>query len=710
MRCFQRAVEIGVALGGATQTRHLFGRRINRRYQGRLETLLERRDEGFPVLRAYYKSSYVKQYEKGDRLLRTETCLNDTYHLGIGRKLDNLPAIRRHLAATTDPLPRAASGTARFHRRSGRVGRIGEPGDDREASRTPESSCTMTASSACSMASSTPVACSATGRRGNCTRTSWLGTVSARRTTRSASSATDLGKLRAHGLVERVGRSRRYRLTPDGVRLGALLVKIRTRLLGPLFADSTLAPTPRSDKPQHRGGRTAHRRPSPRHPLRHPRAYDGCCLTARPPPPSSCRAPHRQPAQFAQNRQFGRTRRLVVSHVSTLGLSGSWSRAETAFMPQKKYIVRLTDEEREICRKTVRKLKASSEKVRRAQILLKADADGPGWTDQQIADALSCRTKTVENVRQRCVQEGFERALERKRRPLPPGLKRLDGEQEAQVIALRLGTPPKGYASWSLRLLARRVVELAIVGSVSHETIRRTLKKNGMTQRKVEYWVIPPQADAEFVAHMEQVLDRYQQPYDPDCPVVCMDEQPVQLVQETRPPVAATATRPRRVDYEYERAGTASVFLFSEPLAGWRQATARARRTKADWAVEVAGLLEGRYADCPRVTLVCDNLNTHTKGAFYEVFEPVRARELVRRLEFCHTPKHGSWLNIAENELSALTRQCLRGRRIGDLETLHREVSAWSGDVNGTQRGVDWQMKVNDARCKLKSVYPKIVT
>ena len=128
-----------------------------------------------------------------------------------------------------------------------------------------------------------------------------------------------------------------------------------------------------------------------------------------------------------------------------------------------------------------------------------------------------------------------------------------------------------------------------------------------MTRRKIEYWVIPPEADAEFVAHMEQVLDLYQRPYDPDCPVVCMDEQPVQLVKETRPPVAATKARPRRVDYEYERAGTASVFLFSEPLAGWRQATARARRTKADWAVEVAGLLEGRYADCPRVTLVCDN-------------------------------------------------------------------------------------------------------
>ena len=230
-----------------------------------------------------------------------------------------------------------------------------------------------------------------------------------------------------------------------------------------------------------------------------------------------------------------------------------------------------------------------------------------------------------------------------------------------------------------------------------------------MTQRKVEYWVIPPTANAEFAAHMEQVLDVYAQPYDPAWPVVCMDEQPVQLVKETRPPMAATPHRPRRVDYEYERAGTASVFMFAEPLAGWRQATARARRTKADWAVEVAGLLEGRYAECEKVILVCDNLNTHTKGAFYEVFEPARARELVRRIEFCYTPKHGSWLNIAENELSAMTRQCLQGRRIGDVATLHGEVSAWSVDVNNTQRGVDWHMKVDDARCKLKSVYPQVL-
>ena len=221
--------------------------------------------------------------------------------------------------------------------------------------------------------------------------------------------------------------------------------------------------------------------------------------------------------------------------------------------------------------------------------------------------------------------------------------------------------------------------------------------------------MIPPEADAEFAAGMEDVLETYAEPYDPDNPVVCMDEQPVQLVKETRTPVEATEDHPRRVDYEYERAGTASVFMFGEPLAGWRRATARPRRTKTDWALEMADLLEGRYAACPKVTLVCDNLNTHTRGAFYEAFEPARARDLVRRIDFRYTPKHGSWLNVAECELSAMTRQCLRHRRVGDLDTLRREIAAWSTDVNHRQRGVDWQMRVGDARCKLKSVYPKII-
>jgi len=229
-----------------------------------------------------------------------------------------------------------------------------------------------------------------------------------------------------------------------------------------------------------------------------------------------------------------------------------------------------------------------------------------------------------------------------------------------------------------------------------------------MTNRKIEYWVIPPQADSEFVAHMEEVLEVYEMPYNPAVPVLCMDEQPVQLLKEIRSPIPASAKHGKRVDYEYERAGTASIFMFAEPLAGWREVAVRERKTKIDWATETARLLEGRYADCGKVILVCDNLNTHTKGAFYEVFENVLGLWSVRRIEFCYTPKHGSWLNIAENELSSLTRQCVSGRRFASVVALREETDAWSIDVNTAQRGVDWQMRIDDARTKLKSVYPKI--
>jgi hypothetical protein len=229
-----------------------------------------------------------------------------------------------------------------------------------------------------------------------------------------------------------------------------------------------------------------------------------------------------------------------------------------------------------------------------------------------------------------------------------------------------------------------------------------------MTQRKIEYWVIPPEANGEFVACMENVLETYAQPYDAQFPVLCMDEQPVQLLKETRVPIAATKKHARRVDYEYERAGTASIFMFTEPLSGWRNVRVRGQRTKVDWALEMEELLRTRYAKAKKVILVCDNLNTHTIGAFYEAFPAEQARELVRRLDFRYTPKHGSWLNIAENELSSMTRQCLNGRRFGEIEQLRQETTAWSTASNAKQRGVDWQFKINDARTKLKSLYPKI--
>ncbi|MDY3560694.1 IS630 family transposase [Gemmata sp. JC673] len=228
--------------------------------------------------------------------------------------------------------------------------------------------------------------------------------------------------------------------------------------------------------------------------------------------------------------------------------------------------------------------------------------------------------------------------------------------------------------------------------------------------RKLEYWVIPPDADAEFVAHMELVLDTDALPYDCLYPVLNMDEQPIQLLKETRAPIPATKDHPRRVDYEYERAGTASIFMFCEALVGWRQVSVRERRTKVDWALEAAELLRTRYRDAVKVIVVCDNLNTHTIGAFYEAFDPETARALVRRLEFRHTPKHGSWLNVAECELSAMTRQCVQGRRFATIEELRVETAAWQDYTNDKPRSVDWQFRTDDARNRLKSLYPKIKT
>ena len=229
-----------------------------------------------------------------------------------------------------------------------------------------------------------------------------------------------------------------------------------------------------------------------------------------------------------------------------------------------------------------------------------------------------------------------------------------------------------------------------------------------MTRRKIQYWVIPPKANGEFVAAMENVLETYAQPYDPQLPVLTMDEQSVQLLNETRQPIPATTNHPRRVDYEYERAGTASIFMFAEPLSGWRDVRVREHRTKVDWAVEMATLLRTRYQSADKVILVCDNLNTHTMGAFYEAFPADQARELVRRLEFRYTPKHGSWLNVAENELSSMTRQCMADRKFGSTAELATETAAWAQSSNDKQRGVDWQFCMDDARTKLKSLYPKI--
>jgi hypothetical protein len=205
---------------------------------------------------------------------------------------------------------------------------------------------------------------------------------------------------------------------------------------------------------------------------------------------------------------------------------------------------------------------------------------------------------------------------------------------------------------------------------------------------------------------MEDVLEIYKRPYNPVIPVVCMDEQPTQLIKETRKKIAVEPGKAERVDYEYERNGTAVNFMFTEPLAGWRKVNVRQRKTAIDWAYEMKELLDKDYADAEKVILVMDNLNTHKVASFYEAFEPKEARRLIERLEIHYTPKHGSWLNVAEIELSVFTKQCL-DRRIPDMATLRQEAKAWYCKRNVNQKAVDWQFTCEDARIKLKRLYPQ---
>jgi hypothetical protein len=206
---------------------------------------------------------------------------------------------------------------------------------------------------------------------------------------------------------------------------------------------------------------------------------------------------------------------------------------------------------------------------------------------------------------------------------------------------------------------------------------------------------------------MEQVLETYHRPHDPHHPVVCMDETSKQLVKQTRAPIPIEPGQPLRYDYEYERNGVANLFMFCEPLRGWRHVSVTDRRTKVDWAQQIKRLVDEDYPHAQRITLVMDNLNTHRLSSLYEAFEPAEARRLIDKLEVVHTPKHGSWLNIAEIELNVLSRQCL-DQRIADQPLLITLTHAWQTQRNAATIKVDWQFTTQDARIKLKRLYPKI--
>lgn len=221
-----------------------------------------------------------------------------------------------------------------------------------------------------------------------------------------------------------------------------------------------------------------------------------------------------------------------------------------------------------------------------------------------------------------------------------------------------------------------------------------------------EYWCIPPKENAEFVACMEDILHIYSLPYNKNLPVVCMDEKPYQLLGEAREPLEIKPGDVKKLDSEYIRCGTCSIFVFTETLADYRHVSVRRQRTRQDWAEEIRYLLTEIYPEHEKIILVMDNLNTHTKASLYQSFPAQEAAALANRLEIHYTPKHGSWLNIAEIELNAMTRQCL-DRRIDDIQKLSEELSAWESRRNRNRRSVNWHFTAEDARTKLRSLYPK---
>ena len=220
--------------------------------------------------------------------------------------------------------------------------------------------------------------------------------------------------------------------------------------------------------------------------------------------------------------------------------------------------------------------------------------------------------------------------------------------------------------------------------------------------------MIPPEQNGNFVASMEKVLEVYKRPYDSRFPVVCMDESPKQLIGETKTAIAAEPGKPAKYDYEYKRHGVCNIFIGSEPLAGKRLVKITEKKTKKDWAYFLEDIA-GRYGDAEKITLVMDNLNTHTPGSLYETFPPAKAKQLWDRFDFVFTPKHGSWLNMAEIELNVLIGQCLN-RRIDNIEEVRTEVAAWQQYRDNQKSKVNWQFAAEDARVKLARLYPSLET
>jgi hypothetical protein len=377
-------------------------------------------------------------------------------------------------------------------------------------------------------------------------------------------------------------------------------------------------------------------------------------------------------------------------------------------MARQKYTINISKENRKELQSIISKGVCAARTIRRAHILLKLDRKAfPHYTIDSLAADLSISRSSINRIIKEYQSNGIG-CIYRKKRSRPPVEPKITGDVEAHIIALACHNPPEGYCKWTLRLISERMVQMNYIDSISHTAVGTVLKKNSLKPQLVEQWCIPKEQSADFAACMEDVLEVYSRPYDERYPVVCMDEKPLQLLADAR-----TGHRKKNgtqiQDSEYVRHGTCSIFLFTEPLAGYRHATALEHRTKVDWAKQMKWLADEVYPTAEKIIMVCDNLNTHDKSSFYEAFPPAEALRLAKRFEFHYTPKHGSWLDIAEIELSSLSKQCLGKRRIDNLVTLNSELEKWHTDRNYKQKGVDWQFTTDNARIKLRHLYP-IVT
>jgi transposase len=339
-------------------------------------------------------------------------------------------------------------------------------------------------------------------------------------------------------------------------------------------------------------------------------------------------------------------------------------------------------------------------KIKRAQILLAADG---GVSDEGIASNVSVGVSTVYRTKRRFVAGNLELALSEEARP--GASRKLSGKQTALLVATACSTPPAGRKRWTLELLAGEMVRLTEHEDLSRETVRRRLAEDDLKPWRRKMWCIP-KVDGTYVARMEDVLDLYAEPADPKRPVVCFDETPTQLIGEVRLPIPARPGQPERYDYEYRRNGTANLFMFLDAHKSWRHVKVTEQRTAQDFAACMRDLTDLHYPDADLIRVVQDNLSTHTAGALYDTFPAPEAHRILQRLEFHYTPKHASWLNMAEIEISVLNGQCL-DRRIGERDVLNAEIEAWERQRNASGARIHWRFTTEKARDKLVRAYPQ---